>query len=73
MPFCKSTSVSAQLCEVCAEHLLHKGRPATVVRMTLANYIKLGSELGMLPKYHAGVRIEWYQSDQEKAEARRAG
>ena len=75
MAFCKSTSVRDQLREVCDEYLQRNGRPATVVRMTLANYLKLGAELGILPKHYAGVRVEWYQSEQEKAEAegRRAG
>lgn len=66
MAFCKSTRVVDQVTEVCAEYLRTKGRPAMVVRMTLTNYTKLGAELGLLPKHHAGVRIEWYQSDAEK-------
>ena len=73
MAFCKSTSVRGQLQEVCDEYLQRKGRPATVVRMTLANYLRLGAELGILPRHYAGVRVEWYQSEYEKAEARRAG
>ena len=72
MAFCKSTSVRGQLQEVCDEYLQRKGRPATVVRMTLANYLRLSAELGILPRHYAGVRVEWYQSEQEKVEVRRA-
>ena len=72
MAFWKSTSVRGQLQEVCDEYLQRKGRPATVVRMTLANYLRLSAELGILPRHYAGVRVEWYQSEQEKVEVRRA-